>query len=172
MHVRSGRALQFDLGCRAGKQNTLHRMETRHWITALSLILLSTPSLGQDWQLDLAQAQEQAASKDRLVVLVFQGSDWCAPCIKLDREVWSTEEFQEIAKDDFVMVKADFPRHSKNQLSAEQAGKNKALAERFNREGAFPMVVVMGTDGKVLGRLGYDGSSPKEYARKILALKK
>lgn len=117
----------------------------------------------QSWYYDLASAQEQALQDNKKVLLVFQGTDWCAPCIKLDLEIWSSSEFQEYAKDHYVLVKADFPRKEKNQLEPSQQEKNNKLAEKYNPQGYFPLVVVMDQNGKVLGKTGYQKLSPKEY---------
>ena len=70
----------------------------------------------QEWQTDLNEAKKIASEKNQNIILVFQGSDWCAPCIKLDTEIWSTTEFTAYSKEHFVMLKADFPRKSKNKL--------------------------------------------------------
>ncbi|MEH6747928.1 MAG: thioredoxin family protein [Maribacter arcticus] len=120
-------------------------------------------SFAQEWQTDLSTAKEIAKSKDLPIVLVFQGSDWCAPCIKLDREVWSTDEFKTYAKNHYVMLQADFPRRKNNALSPEQKNKNKALAEKYNKNGIFPFVVVMNGDGEVFGETSYKKLAPKEY---------
>ncbi|MEH6760500.1 thioredoxin family protein [Maribacter arcticus] len=120
-------------------------------------------SFAQEWQTDLSTAKKIAVSKDLPIVLVFQGSDWCAPCIKLDREVWSTDEFKTYAKNHYVMLQADFPRRKNNALSPEQKNKNKALAEKYNKNGIFPFVVVMNGDGEVFGETSYKKLAPKEY---------
>ncbi len=109
----------------------------------------------QDWQTDLSTAKEIAKKEKKPIVLVFQGSDWCGPCIKLDREVWSTDEFKKYSKDHFVMLKADFPKRSKNALSKEQQERNNALAEKYNKNGYFPFVVVLNAKGEVKGSTGY-----------------
>ena len=109
----------------------------------------------QDCQTDLSTAKEIAKKEKKPIVLVFQGSDWCGPCIKLDREVWSTDEFKKYSKDHFVMLKADFPKRSKNALSKEQQERNNALAEKYNKNGYFPFVVVLNAKGEVKGSTGY-----------------
>ena len=48
--------------------------------------------------------------------MVFSGSDWCAPCIKLDKAVWQSEEFKKEAETNWVIYKADFPKKKANQL--------------------------------------------------------
>lgn len=117
----------------------------------------------QEWQTDFSHAKEIASQENRKIILVFQGSDWCAPCIKLDKEIWSSQEFIEYSKDHYVMLKADFPRKTKNALPAEQQEKNNRLAEKYNSNGYFPLVVVLDENGKVLGETGYKKMEPGEY---------
>ncbi len=124
-------------------------------------------AIAQDWHTDFTEAKELAKIHNLPIVLVFQGSDWCAPCIKLDRAVWSTNEFKDYAKEHYVMLQADFPRRKKNALPVVQLGKNKVLAEKYNRQGIFPFVVVMNADGKVYGETSYKKLSPKEYITEL-----
>lgn len=139
----------------------------KHVFFLLIGLLLSVKGISQDWQTDFTKAQELAKSQQKKVVLVFQGSDWCAPCIKLDREIWSTEAFKTYAAKHFVMVKADFPKKKKNQLPKAQEAQNNALAEKYNTVGYFPLVVVFDSSGKVLGSQGYQKKSPEEYAKML-----
>jgi thioredoxin-related protein len=126
-------------------------------------------SFAQDWQMDFTNAQNLAKANDLPIILVFQGSDWCAPCKKLDRNVWATDEFKAYAKEHYVMLQADFPRRKSNALPEEQMNKNKVLAEKYNRSGVFPFVVVMNSKGKVLGETSYKKLSPKEYINELNA---
>ena len=138
----------------------------------LLLFLLGFFSLhAQEWQTDYNLASQEASEKNRPIILVFQGSDWCAPCRKLDREVFQTETFQQYAKDHFVMLEADFPRKKKNELPKEQQEKNKALAEKYNPNGIFPFVVVLNSQGKVLGETGYMKTSPSQYISHLESFK-
>lgn len=126
----------------------------------------------QEWETDLAVAQEKAMTQNQNIILVFQGSDWCAPCKKLDKEIWSTETFQNANKDHFVMLQADFPRRKKNRLSKEQRDKNSQLAEKYNQEGIFPLVVVLDSKGNVLGKTGYRKDTPEEYFSHLVSFEK
>lgn len=136
-------------------------MKIRNLLFAL---FLGTGMLfAQDWQTDLTVAKEISRAGNKRIILVFQGSDWCAPCIKLDKRIWSSEEFQKYASDHFVMLLADFPRKKQNRLSVEQKNKNEQLAETYNRNGYFPLVVVLDKEGKVLGQTGYKNISVQEY---------
>ena len=135
------------------------------------LFLVAGIANAQSWHNDLSSAQEQALKESKKVLLIFQGSDWCAPCIKLDREIWSSSEFKDYAKDHYVLVKADFPRKEKNQLEPSQQEKNNKLAERYNPQGYFPLVVIMDQNGKVLGKTGYKKLFPKEYIELLNSFK-
>jgi hypothetical protein len=44
---------------------------------------------------------------------VFSGSDWCAPCIKLDKSIWQSTEFKEYAASNLILERADFPKKNK-----------------------------------------------------------
>ena len=133
-------------------------------IIALFIIFLGSGIIfAQDWQTDLAVAKEMSKAGDKPIILVFQGSDWCAPCIKLEKKIWSSEEFREYAYDHFVMLLADFPRKKQNRLPVEQKNKNEQLAETYNPNGYFPLVVVLDKDGRLLGQTGYKNISVKEY---------
>lgn len=121
----------------------------------------------QEWQTDFARAKEIASKENRPIILVFQGSDWCAPCIKLDREVWGTEAFKTYAKKHYVMLQADFPRKSKNALSEEQTKANAKLAEKYNKNGIFPFVIVLNNKGEVLGETSYKKTTPENYIKEL-----
>lgn len=129
----------------------------------LFFVIISMKS--QEWQTDLNKAQKIASKKNQKIILVFQGSDWCAPCIKLDNEIWSSKEFIAYSKEHFVMLKADFPRKKKNKLDNIQQEKNNKLAEKYNTNGYFPFVVVLDKNANVLGNTGYKKVSPSEYIK-------
>ena len=134
-------------------------------VLRLAIILsLATLNLwAQQWTADFSTAREEATNLNRHILLVFAGSDWCNPCIKLDREIWSSPEFQSLAEDQFVMLKADFPRKKQNQLSSDQQVKNNQLAKRYNSQGIFPLVVLLNAEGKVMAKTGYKRLSPSAY---------
>ncbi len=136
-------------------------------LLSFALFFLCLSGFAQDWQTNFTDAQKEANQTGKRLILVFQGSDWCAPCMKLDREIWSTPEFSSYAADHYVMVKADFPRKKANALPEEQQIQNSKLAEKYNTKGYFPFVVVLSPDGKVLGETGYKHISPKEYIEQL-----
>lgn len=141
-------------------------------LTTLLLLINIAMVNAQDWHTDFSEAQEISANSNKPIILVFQGSDWCGPCIKLDREIWSTDEFKSYAKEHYVMLKADFPRKKSNKLSDEQTEANKILAEKYNKQGYFPFVVILNSKGEVLGETDYKKTTPKKYIEDIDAFLK
>lgn len=129
----------------------------------LFFLLISLSMNAQDWQLNLDESKELAQNENKQILLVFSGSDWCAPCIKLEKKIWKSQDFQDYAKDNLVLLRADFPRLKKNQPSKKQQEHNNMLAENYNPNGYFPFVVLMDAQGKVLNQLGYKNIDPKTY---------
>ena len=82
----------------------------------------TTPSLSAKagWLTSYEQAQKEAQSKKKLLLMDFTGSDWCGWCIMLDKEVFSKKEFQEYASKNLVLLELDFPRMKK--MPPETAG--------------------------------------------------
>ena len=138
---------------------------------ALGIILfVSTIGFAQDWQTDLEVAKKLATDQDKNIIIVFSGSDWCAPCIKLDKNIWQSDAFKNQSANDWILLKADFPRKKANELSKDQTANNRKLAEKYNIEGSFPLVVLVDKNGKVLGKMGFKNVSPEEYIKMIHAL--
>ena len=102
------------------------------------------------WGDNLEAALSDAKQNHKMVLLYFSGSDWCGPCIKLKQEVLETADFQTFSNEHLNLVRADFPRMKKNQLSKEQTAYNEKLAEKYNPKGKFPLTVLINSNGKVI----------------------
>ena len=64
-------------------------------ITLLAAGAMFTASAAElKWLTDAAKAQAQAKAENKLVLLDFTGSDWCPPCIKMRKEVFSKKEYR------------------------------------------------------------------------------
>ncbi len=95
---------------------------------------------------DPNQAFTLAQASGKPVLLIFSGSDWCAPCIRLEREVLSDSSFLRFARQHLIVLKADFPQRKKPDHSWQAAYEK--LADSHNQEGAFPKLVVLSSDQK------------------------
>lgn len=85
-------------------------------VLMLSIFLIAQVA----WLGNFNEAQQQAKQTHKMILVNFSGSDWCGPCIRLRKEILETTEFDSYAQDHLVLVRADFPRQKKNQLSKEQ----------------------------------------------------
>jgi protein disulfide-isomerase len=121
-----------------------------------------------EWMTDLTKAQTKAKEDNRLVLMDFTGSDWCPWCIKLRKEVFSTPQFTDYAQTNLVAVEVDFPRQK--QQSAELKKANRALQAKYKIQG-YPTVIVLNSQGKKIGELGYEEGGPTAFIAKIEALK-
>lgn len=107
------------------------------------------------WLTSFEQAQTLAIEEQKPILLVFSGSDWCRPCIQLDREVFQDSSFLAFADSELILLKADFPRSKKNRLPKELQSHNERLAQRYNPKGEFPLVLLLDKSGKEITRTGY-----------------
>lgn len=134
-------------------------------------LAMAPAAFSQDWK-NFEEATTLAAKENKSIILVFSGSDWCAPCIKLDKSVWQSEEFKAEAKKEWILVKADFPKKKGHELPASLQEQNRALAEKYNKDGFFPLVVVLDKNGNATGKTGFKNVAPKEYIALLHSLEK
>ena len=136
----------------------------------LMTLISSILATGISWETDFVTAKETATKDHKVILLNFSGSDWCGPCIRLEKEIFESAIFSEYAHDHLVLLKADFPRLKKNQLTKEQQSKNDHLAEVYNKEGKFPLTLLVTPEGKVLK--SWDGLphlSPDQFLKEVKA---
>jgi protein disulfide-isomerase len=139
-------------------------------LIAIGLTLASiTASAESSWVTDYKKAQEDAKAGKKLVLLEFTGSDWCGWCMKLDKEVFSTPEFQNYASRNLILVKVDFPRRRPQTEALKK--QNEQLAQKYDIQG-FPTIIVLNGQGEKLGELGYMEGGPSPFLAKLETLPK
>jgi thioredoxin-related protein len=138
-------------------------------ILAAVFAVFTSAKASVEWLTDYKKAQEEAKASNKLVLLNFTGSDWCGWCIKLDREVFSTPEFQDYASKNLVLLEADFP-HAKPQPASVRR-QNEELAMRYQVIG-FPTILILNGDGKVVGELGYTPGGATAFIAELEKLRK
>jgi len=116
-----------------------------------------------EWHSDFESAKNEAGENGKYVMLYFSGSDWCKPCIQLNKNILDTETFSEYARGNFVPVKLDFPKMKKNKLSKKKVIHNETLAEKYNPNGVFPLLVFLDTNEEMIGFTGFTDVSPHAY---------
>ena len=122
------------------------------------------------WLTDLPKALVKAKAEGKSVLLYFHGSDWCPPCVEMQRQVFASVEFAQYARHALILVDVDFPQ--KAPQSEELVRTNLALKSRFNLsrqpgEG-FPTIVLLNdADETVFQETGYAGGGPAEVLPKL-----
>lgn len=118
------------------------------------------------WSTNYQKSYELSIKHNLPMIMVFSGSDWCKSCIKLREQILVSPEFSEWANENAVCLSVDFPSQKKNQLSLELRAQNDSLAKQFNKNGVFPLVLIF-SEGEVIGNLGYKDITPQEYITKL-----
>lgn len=119
----------------------------------------------EGWLTSESAALEKAKGMDRSVLILFTGSDWCPPCMMMEKEIFSTAEFKQYAADNLVLLVADFPNNK--PMSDEQKAANDELGKKFGIEG-FPTVVLINANGKKLWEnVGYMPGGPSAIIEQI-----
>ena len=153
------------LAVSCSKKNTAETQPEKKPETQVAAIAAAKPG----WLTSLDQAQKEAQTKNRLLLMDFTGSDWCGRCIMLDKEVFSKPEFKEYASKNLVLLELDFPRMKK--MPPEVTAQNEKLAMKYGIQG-FPTVVVFDSNGKPLGALGYQAGGPRAFIAELEKLRK
>lgn len=132
------------------------------------------------WHTDMSKAVELSMQEEKPVLLFFTGSDWCGWCIRLQKEVFKTEEFVKWANENVVLVELDFPKRTPQDEAIKM--QNYQLQQLLQVKG-YPTVWIVNpektADDKVnlnaLGNTGYVAGGPEKWlegANTILKNKK
>ena len=127
------------------------------------------PAAAKVWLTDFEKAKQTAGAEGKDLLINFAGSDWCYWCQKLDREVFSKQDFIREAGRYYVFVMVDFPNDTSRQ-SAELQKQNQALAAQFGVEG-FPTVFLADATGKPYAKTGYIEGGVQMYLKHLSQLR-
>jgi len=119
------------------------------------------------WYTDVNEAVDIAVKENKKMMLFFTGSDWCGWCVRLQKEVFKTADFEKWS-DDVVLVELDFPRRTAQDEKIK--AQNRQLQSIFKVRG-YPSVHFVipekTADGKTnlnnLGKTGYVKGGPAKW---------
>ena len=115
-----------------------------------------------NWHLDYENAIQEAQQSDKNLLVYFTGSDWCAPCKMLKKDLFETAEFRK-ESENYVKLYIDIPRN-RDLLSPSQLAHNKALLPRLNKRNVFPLFTVLNAREKELDQIsGYNMNGEISY---------
>lgn len=116
------------------------------------------------WHDNFEAAKKEAVQSDKVILVNFSGSNWCYWCKKLAGEVLDQEQFKKYAKENLVLMVADFPRP--NNLPSATQVQNNNLATQFGVRG-FPTIILLDSKGNMIGRTGYQEGGPERYVNHL-----
>jgi protein disulfide-isomerase len=120
------------------------------------------------WHTDMSKASELSMKEKKPLMLFFTGADWCGWCIRLQKEVFKTEEFTKWAKDNVILVELDFPRRTPQDEVIKRQNYN--MKNTFQVKG-YPTVWFVNPkiqeenkmNLEALGSTGYVAGGPQKW---------
>lgn len=134
----------------------------RFFCFSIAFIFIAANVSGSEWQTDYEQALAAAKAGNKCVLLDFTGSDWCGPCIQMNKVVFSKAAFLTYAEKNLILVEVDYPQRKK--LPEKVTKQNERLLHEYGIDNSgFPTVILLSPEGKILGQLeGYAGELPAD----------
>ena len=120
-----------------------------------------------NWLTDLSVVQAKAKEEGKPILMDFTGSDWCGWCIKLKKEVFSKPDFIDYANEHLILMTVDFPNRKQQEESLKD--QNNTLLDIYGVK-AFPTIILVDAEGKVLGETGYRRGGPESYVEHLKSL--
>jgi hypothetical protein len=102
------------------------------------------------WTTDFAAAQAEAEKSKRRLLVLFTGSDWCPACMQFEANVAHADDFLNVTRAAFVLVKLDFPRGGSQ--SAAERSRNEELRRHYGVN-SYPSLLVISADGAKSARV-------------------
>ena len=133
----------------------------------MTSISASTFTYPPQWFSTWSEAVQQSALSDKPILMVFSGSDWCKPCMILEKTVFDAPDFQAYATQHLVLLKVDFPRQKKNRLPEIQRQHNEGLAAKYNPNGEFPFLLLLNASGDLLSKVNQSPTSSLDFICQI-----
>ena len=134
------------------------------FVTSLSLNAQSIDDVSEDaidsleiklnWMPNYKEALKKSKKEKKPILIYFKGSDWCGPCIVLDKKLFKTEKFKTLSEESLVLLEVDIPMRL-DLLSPKKMKSNKALQKKYRVE-SFPTLMMVNHRGKKIAeKTGY-----------------
>ncbi|MDB6078212.1 MAG: thioredoxin family protein [Akkermansiaceae bacterium] len=137
-------------------------------VATILMLAAGTACASEGWTTDFEAAKRQAAAEHKDLLIDFTGSDWCAWCIKLDKEVFQKEPFAAKAAEKFVLVELDYPTDKSKQPDPVQV-QNQSLLQTYPVS-AYPTILLCDEEGMPYAATGYQEGGPEKYLEHLSTL--
>lgn len=142
-------------------------------ISIFTTVFVSAQEL--TWHTDMGKASEYAIQEKKPLLMFFTGSDWCGWCIRLQNEVFKTDEFKKWANENVVLVELDFPKRVPQDDTIK--AQNRQLQSMFKVRG-YPTIWFanpeMNSEKKInlksLGTTGYVAGGPTKWIGTVASM--
>ena len=107
-----------------------------------------------NWMPHYKRALKQSNEEKKPILIYFTGSDWCGPCKMLDKELFGSEKFKNLADEKLVILEVDIPRRL-DLLEPKKMKENLTLQNKYKVK-AFPTLMMVNHKGrKIAEKKGY-----------------
>jgi thioredoxin-related protein len=86
-------------------------MKMKNIINTIFFFFLIQVGFSQEVKMitDWNKAKELAKKENKQILIILTGSEWCAPCKKMDKRVIENSEFKKYAENNLVIFLVDLP---------------------------------------------------------------
>lgn len=131
------------------------------FFTACGFGLNQAAASSDAWTENYESAKQTASESQKQVLLNFTGSDWCPPCMAMERNVLNEKAFLEGVEESIVLVTLDFPRRKAQEESIKE--RNQGLAQSYGVRG-FPTFILLDAEGNEIRRtVGARHNNPEAF---------
>ena len=110
----------------------------------------------------LFTASFSVAQSARYKLLVFEGSDWCANCIRFNTNVFTSSAFATFLEANNIAPEhIDFPQ--RKRLDKNTRDYNAMIAEKYKFKGLFPTILLIDTKTDKATELTYQNQKPEDF---------
>ncbi|MFT6960257.1 MAG: thioredoxin-related protein [Polaribacter sp.] len=86
-------------------------MKMKTFINTILLLFLIQIGNAQEVEMitEWKEAKELAKKENKRILIILTGSEWCAPCKKMDKKVIENSEFEKYAEQNLIVFLIDLP---------------------------------------------------------------
>ncbi|MEZ4808717.1 MAG: hypothetical protein R2819_00035 [Allomuricauda sp.] len=101
-------------------------------------------------------------------LVLFEGSDWCVNCIRLNKTVLTDTAFINFLEMENIQIeRIDFPQRKK--LDEQTQAYNASVAEKYGFQGLFPTILLVRNNTDETVTIDYHDQGPNEFIQQIKA---
>ena len=130
----------------------INRIIKTSLFTVLLIICLSTTCFAQlKKYTNYSEAKIEAEQQNKDILLVLTGAEWCKPCIKMKKNVFSEQEFIDFANEKFIVFEINLIMPV--DIGSENYKEYKFFQEKY-KANALPTLILIDTKETVKLLLG------------------